>query len=421
MAEKAASNDSDLFGDINIPELEETLLTVDVAPVEEVAKAVKEVATGGGEPGTTEKKPPEGSGDEPEEKVEELLTVDDGVKPGATEADKQAAKTEKEKSEEGSTSSKENESPVYLHAASLQEQGVLPDFDLKDLKDLDPAQSILKINEHIQSQMQVGIDEGINEFKETLGEKALAIVDAVEKGVPLNDAAQNYSMEQQFDGVTAKSLEDNVDLQTAVYTDFLSLKGFSEAKVKKMVAVAVEKEELLTEAADGLVEIKSLIQDEKANQLKVATQRKEETDKRSEKTKTEVSTTVNAVKEIFPGIAVTEAEKKGLIKNLTTPVRFVKRPDGRKAPISRAMDIRSKNPIAYELRLNYLIDKGFFDDDMKNIKLETFLANTETSATKKFIEKLSGEKASISGEATSVVEANKAKEASEFIFPQNLT
>jgi len=83
------------------------------------------------------------------------------------------------------------------------------------------------------------------------------------------------------------------------------------------------------------------------------------------------------------------------------------------------MDLRSKDPIAYELRLNYLISKGFFDDDLKNLKLETFMKKSETSATKRLIDKISKE-GSLGGGKPTMGNKN-GEEKTSFVFPQNVS
>jgi hypothetical protein len=86
------------------------------------------------------------------------------------------------------------------------------------------------------------------------------------------------------------------------------------------------------------------------------------------------------------------------------------------------MDIRSKDPIAFELRLNYLISKGFFESDLKNLKLETFLKKSETSATQKLIEKIGSESKLKSGSPTIKTGQNgEGKEKETFVFPQYVT
>jgi len=355
MAKQAAeSNESSFFDGIDIGELEDQLLTVDVPETPEADVAAAEAGAGeqgGGEPGSKGgeggDKPEAGAGggEKPEDKPEDTIIVDTGGDAGGGEEGKPAASTKEDKTKGGGTSDSESESPVYLHAAALQENGVLPNFNLDELKELDPAQGILKINEHIQVQIDESIDEGVKEFKEGVGGRAVEFMEALEKGVPFEEAAENYTLEQQFGGISVKDLEDNQELQEALYTDFLSMKGFSDNKIKKLVATAVENEEILSEATDGLKEINGMISVERQGMIQRAEVSKKKREDANKETKTKIETAVNAVEEILPGVKVDDKTKKELVKQLTTPVRFEELPDGRKRPVSKSMDVRSKDPI----------------------------------------------------------------------------
>lgn len=425
MTEKAANNDNDLFANIDMGDFENDLLTVDVGEDQEVIEEVKTVQVEGDDPakeGAQEASSEDPSKSEkkvvekPPSAVENLIDVDSG----GSEPDTQAAQGETTKSkEEGSTQKTESESPVYLHAAALQENGVLPNFDLEALKELEPADAILKMNEHIQTQVADSIKEGVDEYKSTLAEPARKFIEDLERGVPFEAAADNYTLSDQFEKITEKHLESDEDLQKQVYENFLAMKGFSDTKIKKLVESAEQNEELFNESKDALTDIKTEIKREHDNMVANAEREKEAREKRNTETKEKLQETVNGIKEIIPGIAVSEDERKEIFKMLTVPAEFQKLPNGQERPVSTAMSLRSKDPIAYEVRLNYLINKGFFEKDLKNLKLETFLKKQETSATKKLIERMNGEKPAGGGETTVKSESEKKKDDS-FVFPQSL-
>lgn len=410
----------DLFGNINIDDLENQLITVDAPEGTEVLDELNGNPAGrNGEPGGDKNK-----GKPLPEKKEEDFIIVDKVEDDNKGDDKDKDTTIKKPTDAkgGGTPDKESDSPVYLHAAALQENGVLPNFDLESIKDVEPEQAILKINEHIQLQINDSIKDGIEEYKSTIGERALNFIKSLEEGVPFEDLAENYTLEERFGNIKASELEENEELAEAVYKDYLLMKGFSDAKVKKFVDTAKANEELAQESAESLKEIQSMIVEERKQIKANAEKEKAEQQARNEKTKASIEKAVSSVKEILPGTEVTEQEKKELIKMLTVPVRYADAGDGRKIPVSKAMDLRSKDPIAYELRLNYLINKGFFDADLKNLKLETFLKKSETSATKKFIEKISGESKLKSGSPTVKSGQNgEDKEKEAFVFPQYVT
>lgn len=414
MTTEKQQNDG-LFSDISIEELENHLLTVDVPDEEEIIQGAidEDEQPGSGEPGAG------GEDDKnkgkPPEKPETLITVDTGTEPEAGKTEE--GEDEKDKSKGGSAPDSERESPVFLHAAALKENGVLPNFDLESLKDLDPAESILKINEHIQSQIDASIKDGVDDYKNGIGNRALEFIENLEKGIPFEAAAENYSLEQQYGSITDNELEKNEELQEAIYRDFLNLKGFSEAKINKLVDMAKEKEELLVESKDGLGEINKAIQEERREMRQTAERRQKEAEERNKKVQEDIKNTVNGIDEMFPGVKVTEADKKEIIKMMTVPAEYEER-NGRKIPISTAMQLRKSDPIFYEARLNYLINKGFFEKDLKNLKMDTFLKKQESSAANKLIDRLAGEVKKPGKPAATVDKEESEKD--NFVFPQDI-
>lgn len=434
MAKQEQQTDEGLFGGIDMDAFEDGLITVgeEGGDSSEDSAVVIEDPPGTGESDNQDPPKPE---DKEKKKIEtgeeDMIVVDtdeddDDEKAKTTDKareqeDSAATKTEeKDESKKGGTSDRdENESPVYLHAAALQEEGVLPDFDLDTLKDKDPGEAILEINKHIQSQIETSIKEGLDEYKNGLGQKAQEFIESLEKGVPFEELADNYTLEQRFSGIDEKTLQDNEELQEAVYRDYLAIKGFSDSRIERLVTSAKEKDQLLDESKDSLGEIDQMILDERKQAEKDAEARKKEAEKRRNETTEKIKTTINSVKEILPGMEVSEAEKKKLLKDLTVPVGYEKLPDGRKRPLSRSMEVRKKDPIAFEMRLNYLIDKGFFDDNPKNKNLQTFMKQSESSAAKKLAERLKSDDKK-NHRITTGVEGKTNKDEDNFVFPQDI-
>jgi len=432
MAKQNEQQNDDLFGNINMDDFQSDLMTVDVGtgdastddtvviedpperkPVEDVEK--------------DESKSQDNQGFDPDK---DRIIVDDktdsDIEKQTTEKEKetnQAAKEgdDKDDSKKGGTSNRdENESPVYLHAAALQEEGVLPNFDLESLKDKDPAEAILEINKHIQSQLQDSIKEGVDEFKNGLGQRAKDFIDSLEKGIPFDDLAENYTLEERFSGIDEKALDQNEELQEAVYRDYLSMKGFSDARIERLISGAKDKDQLADESKDSLGEINQMIVQEREQIKQDAEKQKVNNEKKRTEITEKINSTVEAVKEILPGMELKEAEKKQLIKSMTVPVGYEKMPDGSKRPVSRVMSVRKQDPIAFEMRLNYFIEKGFFDKDLKNKDLQTFMKTSESTAAKRLAEKLKSEQSRNNRSTTGAEGKSNKKENEDFIFPQNV-
>ena len=423
MTEKAAetqTTDEQLFGNINFSEFEDSLITVD-APIDvddDIKEEIDSIKEGGsGDPPavitTGEDDPPDDLSDD-KSKLPPDNTILVDVPAKETVADKEKKPEDTDEAEKGKKAKEdeENLSPMYLHAAALQEDGLLPDFDLESIKSLKPKEQALKVNEHIQKTIE---EERENAIKQALEEvdEVKQMYEDIKSGVDRESLYQNMSLEEQYGKIQVKDIEDDIQAQESIYSDYLFMKGLSESKVKQLVDVAKENETLLTEAADGLKEIQGYIREEREEMRRQAEENKKAIDKRSKETREKINEVVTSTKEIIPGIELTKAEHDQLIKNITTPVRYEKTPDGREIPVSKAMDLRKKDPIYFEMLLNYFIEKGFFD---KGSKFENLTKKVEKTAAKKFFDKMSDETAHITGKPRVTKDIDKEKEE-EFKFP----
>ena len=422
MVEKNAANenqstDEQLFNNISFEGLEESLITVDVAEEELPASVQEEINEGGsgGPPETKDQDPPDDEGKEKgksEAKPDDLIIVDK-VTPAAGEEKKTDPPKGGDKPKEGTEarSGEENLSPMYLHAAALHENGLLPDFDLESIKELKTEEQAIKINESIQTNIDASIKEGLDAELAKLGD-AKQIYDDIQAGVDPNALRENASLEATYGAIKVADLESSEENQEAVYSDYLSMKGLSESKVKQLVQVAKDNDALLTESTDGLKEIQKEIANERETLRKQAKADQDAREEKNKETQTKIKNFVGSVKEIIPGKELTKVEHEALIKNMTVPVRYADDGRGGQIPVSKVMDLRSKDPIAFEMKLNYFISQGFFDEKPNFDKLAK---SAETNASKKFLEKMKTNKSEAIGDAA--IEKKNSKEEPEFKFP----
>ena len=426
---KQQNSDDHLFENIDISGFESALLEVDKPDtvdldneLDEPGDDVKKGKVGGGAP-IKDDKTGKTAG---KETKDNSFIVD--AQPGddkPEDDDDVKAGQKKEKDKKGGSAPEiieGNESPVYLHAAALQEHGVLPNFDLKSLDGLEPEEGILKINEHIQKQIEESIQEGVEEYKSTIGEKARQFIDDLEKGIPFDALADNYTLEERYGSITPKVLENDPELQKQVYSDLLSLKGFSDTKIKKMIATAEEKEELLEESVDGLKEIQSTIEDDRKQARYNAEQEKREREKRNADTKILIQNTIKSTKEIFPGVEINDDDRKELVRMLTVPVNYTDK-GGKTIPMSSAMAARAKDPVSFELRLAYFVKNGFFDSKIKDGAFDIFTKKLETSATKRLSNILNNDKRTTGKPVTEnqkEIDRKKKEDSGDFMFPQQV-
>jgi len=240
---------------------------------------------------------------------------------------------------------------------------------------------------------------------------------SLDEGVPFEDVRNIMTYKERYASISEKDLKDNEELQKDTYSESLRMKGFTETKVAKFVEKAVQDEELLDEAKDGLTDINSAITKQEQGNKQAAIDNKIARDKANDATKLEITKIVSEVKEIFPGIEVTKAEKTKIEEMMTVPVRYESR-NGREIPVSAAMDIRAKDPIAFEMKLNYFIKNGFFDG---NKDLNKFAKKSESNATNKLLNSFGTEKHKSGSPSVQTAKTETEKEEeSAIIFPADM-
>jgi len=422
MNQKQQSQD-DLFDTIDTDSIEENLITVDQTS-EELEKVKTEIQSDAGDKGEGTQGTQNGTKEEPTEPGNKPEVKQEPKKPDTIQVDNTQAAGGEQKSEEIKDDNKklggtpnEGESSVHLHAASLQDKGVLPNFNLDDIKDLEPAEALDKIDEHIAMQIKESINTGIDQYKKSLSPMAQDFLKSLDEGVPFETVRNIMSYKDRYASIGEKDLKDNEELQKETYSESLRMKGFTEAKIGKFVEKAVQDEELFEESKDGLNDINAAIDKEEKDIQIAAKADKEAREKANEKTRENISKKVSEVKEIFPGIEVTKAEKTKIEEMMTVPVRYESR-NGRDVPISAAMDVRAKDPIVFEMKLNYFIKNGFFDG---NKDLNKFAKKSESNATNKLLNSFGNDKhqSGIHTVEKPKTESEKEKE-DVIIFPTNM-
>lgn len=239
---------------------------------------------------------------------------------------------------------------IYKPLASLlKEEGILPTLDLEKFEGK-PEELIAGI--------QAEIKDGVEGYKESIPEKIKKLIEDYEDGVPLDELIGIQSEQMRFDAIDENEIKEDKELQKNLVAYHLTqTTKWSEAKIKKEVDRLADVDELESEAFDAHKELKKLAveaEKELRAQAKIAEAKKI---KEAKETSEKIEKTVGALTEIIPGIKITEKEKQALLKSITKPVAYSA--DGKQ--ISKAMQEKEKDPIKFELMLNYFIDKGFFD------------------------------------------------------------
>jgi len=226
-------------------------------------------------------------------------------------------------------------------------------------------------------------DNNVQDWKESLPKEIADLINNYEEGVPFDELLQIKSNQIRLDSITEDKLEDNLDLQKNLVKNFYKEKGFSETKIEKMVSKALETDELEDEAKEALAELKE-IENKKLENSRLEAKKKElEEQKAYTESINKLNETINQVKEIIPGVKIDDKTKKELFNMITKPAET-----RGETPISQVMLLREKNPLDFELKLNYYAKLGLFDE---NPKFDVIMKKSETKAVSKLEKQLEEE------------------------------
>ena len=218
-------------------------------------------------------------------------------------------------------------------------------------------------------------DNNVKEWVDSLPKEISDLITNYEEGVPFDELLQIKSDQIRLNSITDESLEDNIDLQKNLVRNFYKEKGFTEAKIEKMVSKAEDLDELEDEAKEALAELKES-ENKRLESIQVETKRRAlENQKAYVESVNKLNSTINEVKEIIPGVKIDEKTKKELFNMITKPAETR---DG--VSYSEIMLLREKNPLDFELKLNYYAKMGLFDE---NPKFDVIMKKSETKVLNK--------------------------------------
>jgi predicted RNase H-like HicB family nuclease len=218
-------------------------------------------------------------------------------------------------------------------------------------------------------------DNNVQEWVDSLPKEISDLITNYEEGVPFDELLQIKSDQIRLNSITDESLEDNIDLQKNLVRNFYREKGFTESKIEKMVSKAEDLDELEEEAKEALAELKE-VENKRLESAQLETKRKAlENQKAYVESVNKLNTTINEVKEIIPGVKIDDKTKKELFNMITKPAETR---DG--VSFSEIMLLREKNPLDFELKLNYYAKMGLFDE---NPKFDVIMKKSETKVLNK--------------------------------------
>lgn len=415
MAENNETSKQGTFGGINIASLEEGLGLILPGDGESAGKK-------------GEDKKPDKSGEEGKVKTSlDLSFFNQKMNIPETPEEIQKAAGVKEEGGKGSGESEEDlknqgkggedaiikeDSPLYLHAATLHEEGILPTLDLESLKGK-PFKEAMQLFKEAEKKY---FEEGKNSYVNSLSDRQKEFLEMIELGIPQEQVEHQITLEDAYSKVTDQALSDDVELQKQMVIQDLKLKGLSDTKVQVFVKAAETEERLFEEAKEARDNITKYIGDQKKTAIEEAKNAQIEADKKEQELQKEIKSTIEKIDEILPGIKVSAAEKTKLYDYMTKPVGETVI-NGKKVPIDLINKTRMENRVLFDLKLKYFIELGLFSDDKKTDLSKIIKKVTSTNADK-LTKRLSEEPAGTSGKGVTKSEEENNNKKTKIIFPQ---
>lgn len=309
--------------------------------------------------------------------IDEYLqkAIDTSPKGDETEGDKGdkdgtvIEKTEKEKKEQEKTSSDGDDSgdsspssPYLAFARDRASEGVFLDFNDEDwevLVERNEGDEAAALRELSSFSMQKMIEEGIEQYKQSLTDEEKALYEAKEKGIPVDVYGIAKANLDKYSKIKREDLKENEKLQEEIVSKALELRGFSPEEISDEIEgyKSLENLELKAEKALDVVPkaYKKQIQDLEDAAAAEEQSRKDKIRQGVAKMKKLVETTP----EIIPGIQLDKKTRENIMKSMTEPVAR----DANGTPLNPVMHTRSRNPEAFEMMIHYYHQLGLFNID----------------------------------------------------------
>lgn len=283
--------------------------------------------------------------------------------------DKTSTETQESEETEESTKEVEEVNPIESWGNYFKENDLLAE---EDLTDFDGTQEgLFKAFE--KREIRTGL-EMVESYKAQQPAIIKHLLDNWEEGVPLDKLINIKSNQIRYSNLSNDKIEESVDTQKAIYSEYLKkTTKYSDAKIEKEIARLVDLDELKDEAKEVLGELKTLEAEAEEN---IRKETKKEQELRLEENHKIIKAYEKAskeIKEIIPGIKITEKEQKEILDKTINPVGL----DGNNNQVTYIQMLRNEDPIAFDIKLNYLLSVT------KNLKDFSKISNSiTTKATK---------------------------------------
>ena len=246
-------------------------------------------------------------------------------------------------------------SPLLTRLASaLYKDGVLTGVSEEEIKDVD----IPKLADMIKGTIKQ------NEYSD-LDPRTKEALDAIRAGVPVDNVVRHHNAETKLADFTEdRFIESDVDeeavaedkkavRQSLIFNDLLA-RGYSKEDSQRRANQSFNSGDDEADAKLALDSLKKIAIQRKQSEVKEAESNKVAHEER----RNDLIKKVTELKEIMPGVAVTEETTKWMAEAMTNPTGRTEQGTLR----TTVSDKRSESPFDFDTRLHYFIKMGLFDE-----------------------------------------------------------
>lgn len=243
--------------------------------------------------------------------------------------------------------------PINLFASALFESGaiVADEEKVKSVKTYDDLVEVIK--DTIKK----------NEFAD-LSDEAKQVLEDIREGVPLQAVREHYDAQTRLAAITEDQFidsrtdsDDKLEFKQSVRKQLILqsylVAGYDKARAEKMAQRSIDIGEDVEDAKAALGDLKLADGRKMDNERANAQARKVDTQRQLKN----LENVVMSTEEILPGVPISEKLRKQVFDSMTKPIEA-----GSNGPVFEIQRERSKDPIAFDLRLHYLYALGLFKE-----------------------------------------------------------
>ncbi len=246
-----------------------------------------------------------------------------------------------------------SDNPFHIFANVLKEEGFFVDEDLKEFDGTIDAlvDRVAKKAEHLAEIKTSNYTPDAKRYIEMLN-----------SGVSSEEAKNMIERSKDIFSITEDTLEIDESLQEEIVKSYLSKTGLSEDEIDEQIEYLRDQDKLTTKAKSFHSKLVEKLKKEEEDLKAQATIENENRKKAQEKSLEDLKEKVFAMKELIPGMELSDKMKEKLFSKITTPAKVE---NG--VPISHVGLKRQKDPVQFEIVLNFLDEMGVFEGDFSKL------------------------------------------------------